>query len=98
TPAQAFDRSRCRASDSASAPGEIVIVVQGAPSISVAGGSIVRTDTRVVIPVGLPTGTVTLLFSDIEGSTRLVQRLGENEYAAVLSKCRGLLRAAVAEY
>jgi predicted ATPase/class 3 adenylate cyclase/DNA-binding CsgD family transcriptional regulator len=40
----------------------------------------------------LPTGTVTLLFTDIEGSTRLLQQLGER-YAEVLSECRQLLRA-----
>jgi class 3 adenylate cyclase len=28
-----------------------------------------------------PTGTVTLLFSDIEGSTRLLERLGADRYA-----------------
>src|SRR5438105_646504 len=39
----------------------------------------------------LPTGTVTLLFTDIEGSTRLLQRLGER-YASVLAECRQLLR------
>jgi class 3 adenylate cyclase len=40
----------------------------------------------------LPTGTITLLFSDIEGSTLLLQQLGER-YARVLSECRDLLRA-----
>jgi class 3 adenylate cyclase len=35
----------------------------------------------------LPTGTVTLLFTDIEGSTRLLQQLGER-YASVLEECR----------
>jgi class 3 adenylate cyclase len=40
----------------------------------------------------LPTGTVTLLFTDIEGSTRLLQQLGER-YTEVLSACRQLLRA-----
>jgi predicted ATPase/class 3 adenylate cyclase/DNA-binding CsgD family transcriptional regulator len=40
----------------------------------------------------LPTGTVTLLFTDIEGSTHLLQQLGER-YADVLSECRQLLRA-----
>ena len=39
----------------------------------------------------LPTGTVTLLFTDIEGSTRLLQRLGER-YSEVLAECRHLLR------
>src|SRR5205085_10978023 len=41
----------------------------------------------------LPTGTVTLLFTDIEGSTRLLQQLGER-YANVLVEYRDLLRAA----
>ena len=41
----------------------------------------------------LPTGTVTLLFTDIERSTYLLQRLGER-YPDVLAECRGLLRAA----
>jgi class 3 adenylate cyclase len=40
----------------------------------------------------LPTGTVTLLFTDIEGSTRLLQQLGER-YPDVLAQCRQLLRA-----
>src|SRR6266516_2137155 len=41
----------------------------------------------------LPTGTITLLFTDIEGSTRLLQQLGER-YADVLAECRQLLRTA----
>ena len=41
----------------------------------------------------LPMGTVTLLFTDIEGSTRLVQQLG-NRYADVLMKYRQVLRSA----
>src|SRR5690242_10440324 len=40
----------------------------------------------------LPTGTVTLLFTDIEGSTNLLQRLGGEQYAAVLTEQRDLLR------
>ena len=43
----------------------------------------------------LPSGTVTLLFSDIEGSTRLLRRLGP-EYEALLMEHRRLLRAAFA--
>ena len=39
----------------------------------------------------LPTGTVTLLFTDIEGSTHLIQQLGER-YTSVLNECRHLLR------
>ncbi len=42
----------------------------------------------------LPTGTVTFLFSDIEGSTRLVQRFGD-EYPALLEQHHGIVRSAV---
>ena len=45
----------------------------------------------------LPTGTVTFLFTDIEGSTTLLQRLGDRRYAEVLEEHRRLLRAAFAE-
>src|SRR3954452_2021551 len=45
---------------------------------------------------GVPTGTVTLLFTDIEGSTRLEQELGPEQYAEVLSEHRRLLREAFA--
>jgi DNA-binding SARP family transcriptional activator len=44
----------------------------------------------------LPGGTVTLLLSDIEGSTRLLDALGDS-YAGVLSTHRELIRQAVAE-
>jgi len=40
-----------------------------------------------------PTGILTLLFTDIEGSTRLLQQLGDR-YSGVLKECRHLLRAA----
>lgn len=42
----------------------------------------------------LPTGTVTFLFTDIEGSTRLLQQLGER-YAEVLETHKRLLRGAI---
>src|SRR5438067_1079456 len=45
----------------------------------------------------LPTGTVTLLFTDIEGSTQLLQQLGDR-YASVLTECRRLLRAAFQQW
>ncbi len=45
---------------------------------------------------GLPTGTVTFLFTDIEGSTRLLKDLGDR-YAGVLAEYRRLLRTAVQE-
>src|SRR5947209_9896633 len=45
----------------------------------------------------LPTGTVTLLFTDIEGSTRLLRQLGEH-YSDVLADCRLLLRQIFVQY
>jgi predicted ATPase/class 3 adenylate cyclase len=44
----------------------------------------------------LPTETVTFLFTDIEGSTDLLQRLGDQSYADVLAAHRLILRAAFA--
>src|SRR5207249_7816494 len=42
----------------------------------------------------LPSGTVTFLFSDIEGSTRLLHDLGATGYAAALTEHRRTLREA----
>jgi predicted ATPase/class 3 adenylate cyclase len=42
---------------------------------------------------GLPTGIVTFLFTDIEGSTRLLSEIGE-QYADVLAEHRRMLREA----
>src|SRR5215211_7733214 len=42
----------------------------------------------------LPTGTVTMLFTDIEGSTRLLQELGRERYVRALEAHRTLLREA----
>ena len=44
-----------------------------------------------------PEGTVTLLFTDIEGSTRLLERTGDG-YAELLAAHRRLLRAAFASH
>ncbi|MDX6486036.1 MAG: hypothetical protein QOF43_1189, partial [Gaiellaceae bacterium] len=46
----------------------------------------------------LPTGTVTFLFSDIEGSTRLLKQLGRERYGELLAAHNGLLRSAFAEH
>jgi class 3 adenylate cyclase len=45
----------------------------------------------------LPAGTVTLLFTDIEGSTRLLQGRGES-YATLLANHRRVLRDAFAAH
>ena len=42
----------------------------------------------------LPSGTVTFLFTDVEGSTRLLGELGAEGYAGALAEHRRLLRAA----
>ncbi|HEY5872929.1 MAG TPA: adenylate/guanylate cyclase domain-containing protein [Gaiellaceae bacterium] len=44
----------------------------------------------------LPTGTVTFLFTDIEGSTRLLHALGPDAYAEALAEHRRVLRASLA--
>ena len=44
----------------------------------------------------LPTGTVTFLFTDVEGSTRLLHSLGAEAYAEALAEHRRLIREACA--
>ena len=46
----------------------------------------------------LPSGTVTFLFTDIEGSTKLLHELGAEEYSRVLAEHRRVLREAFADY
>ena len=45
----------------------------------------------------LPTGTVTLMFTDLEGSTGLIRKLGDR-YGEVLDDHRRLLRAVAAQH
>ena len=42
----------------------------------------------------LPSGTVSFLFTDVEGSTRLLHELGPDGYAAALAEHRRILRSA----
>ena len=44
--------------------------------------------------VDLPSGTVTFLFTDVEGSTRLLHELGAEDYAEALAEHRRLIREA----
>ncbi|HCP62440.1 MAG TPA: hypothetical protein DIU14_08240, partial [Actinobacteria bacterium] len=46
----------------------------------------------------LPSGTVTFLFTDIEGSTKLLHELGPKAYAEALAEHRRLLRDAFARH
>ena len=45
---------------------------------------------------GLPSGTVTFVFTDVEGSTRLLDELGADAYAGVLGEHRRVVREACA--
>jgi predicted ATPase/class 3 adenylate cyclase len=46
----------------------------------------------------LPSGTVTFLFTDVEGSTRLLHELGAERYAEALAEHRRVLREAFAAH
>jgi class 3 adenylate cyclase len=46
----------------------------------------------------LPSGTVTFLFTDVEGSTRLLHELGAEGYAQTLAEHRRLIREACSRY
>jgi predicted ATPase/class 3 adenylate cyclase len=50
-----------------------------------------------LVPASLPIGTVTFLFTDIEGSTRLLQALGKG-YRDVLERQAAIVRQALAEH
>ena len=45
-----------------------------------------------------PSGTVTMVFTDIEGSTRLLEELGTEAYREALAAHRDVVRAACARY
>ncbi len=47
-----------------------------------------------VLVVAQPSGMVTLVFTDVEGSTRLLQELGRDAYLAALDGQRRIVRAA----
>src|SRR6266508_6197361 len=46
----------------------------------------------------LPRGTVTFVFTDVEGSTRLLQQFGRDSYSRILADHHRLLRAVFAEH
>src|SRR3972149_4862555 len=46
----------------------------------------------------LPTGPVTFLFTDVEGSTRLLREIGEAAYADALAAHRRIVRDAIARH
>jgi class 3 adenylate cyclase len=50
------------------------------------------------VPQVLPTGTVTFLFTDVEGSTKLLHELGAEAYARRLATHRQVIREACARH
>src|SRR5438309_7162523 len=60
--------------------------------------SISRRPGSCLVDHELPSGTVTLLFTDIEGSTRLLNELGAEPYEEALAEHRRLLRRAFARH
>src|SRR6266545_4875808 len=52
----------------------------------------------VAVRADLPAGTVTFLFTDVEGSTKLLHELGADGYARALAEHRRLLRGAFAAH
>jgi class 3 adenylate cyclase len=46
----------------------------------------------------LPTGTVTFLFTDVEGSTKLLHELGAEAYADALAEHRRVIREGCARH
>src|ERR1051326_4727579 len=52
---------------------------------------------QMTAPRELPTGTLTFLFTDIEGSTQLINALGE-QFRAAIEEHHRILRAAIAKH
>jgi class 3 adenylate cyclase len=55
-------------------------------------------DQQQALTQASPEGTVTILFTDIEGSTALAQRLGDKAYHALLAEHNRILREQVARH
>ncbi len=50
------------------------------------------------MPAALPTGTVTFLFTDIEGSTELLRRLGDDAYRRAQDDHAAIMRRSIADH
>jgi class 3 adenylate cyclase len=57
-----------------------------------------RVAGRALLRRALPAGTVTFLFTDMEGSTKLLRELGAETYAEELAQHRGVVRQACAAW
>src|SRR5205807_3484691 len=73
------------------------LVLAGRPPWRGPARTLLGWPSKVTGMAALPTGVVTLLFTDIEGSTRALQELGDR-YPEVLAEHRRTLRGAVTEH
>jgi predicted ATPase/class 3 adenylate cyclase len=75
-------------------------VARGHANVAAGPGGATGPDVTRAEPAApdLPTGTVTFLFTDIEGSTRLLEGLGRERYAVLQSEHRRLLHTACAAH
>jgi class 3 adenylate cyclase/tetratricopeptide (TPR) repeat protein len=65
----------------------------GSPTADAADASYLISRAANGLSTTFPTGTVTFLFTDIEGSTQLLQRLGAPGYAQAITQSQALLRS-----
>jgi len=65
-----------------------------ARGLALASWAIASRRTLALVRDDLPSGTVTFLFTDIEGSTKLLHELGAEGFAGALAEHRRVLRAA----
>src|SRR5213593_3924063 len=79
--------AQLKTADAGSNPAALIITASWVVAPPLAGKN------RRVAQPELPTGTVTFLFTDVEGSTRLLVELGD-DYAAVLAEHHRMLREA----
>ena len=80
--------------DAAKTPAEVALQLRSGRRFK---GTKLSTPAVREAATALPTGTVTFLFTDIEGSTKLLKRLGRDRYSDVLATHNRLLRAAFTE-
>ena len=75
-------------------PPEYAVDATAPPEIALTSASALSMIRAVKQRTDLPSGTVTFLFTDVEGSTRLLHALGADAYAGALAEHRRILRDA----
>ena len=64
------------------------MIASEAVGLRLVDGRSVSTDDHAAVRSDLPTGTVTFVFTDVEGSTKLLRELGAKAYADALADAR----------